>query len=169
MHGPMHAPMHGPMNARMNAPLAAALALPPTVADADRAFAQAAAQFFTRYAAAFTALDADAVAALYAEPALIVDGDRGTSWPDRAAIRDNMAALCNLYRARGLQHAQLALRQAIAQGADAGYVDVHWTLHWMPAQDGSTNAPTQFHTGYLLHRIAGCWLLRLCTAYEETL
>lgn len=153
----------------MNAPLVCALALPPTVAEADRAFAQAAAEFFTRYAAAFTALDGDGVAALYAEPALIVHGGHGTAWPDRAAVRHNMAALCEHYRARGLQHAQPVLRQAMAQGADAGYVDVHWTLQWAPAQDGTPAAPAQFRTGYLLQRTAGRWQLRLCSAYEETL
>lgn len=153
----------------MSASLDPPVALPQTLSEADRPFAQDAAQFLSQYAAAFEALDADAVAALYTEPAVIVDAEGCTHWPDRAAVRANMAALCAHYRARGLQGAKPQLRRVLSQGAACGYVDVQWTLQWAPAQAGDASTPTRFGTGYLLHKTGNDWRVRLCTAYEETL
>lgn len=124
------------------------------------------ADFFARYAAAFEALDGDAVAALYGSPCGLLDRNGYTHWAERAQVLDNMRALCALYRQRGLVAARPTIVQWMPQGDFAGYADVRWTLQWQAAvPDARTTA---FHTGYLLHRAGHDWRIQLCTAYQET-
>ncbi len=82
--------------------------------------------FFNRYRDAFDALDGDAVAALYAEPSAIAQGGRLTTWPDRAAVRDNMRALCAQYRARGYRGASFEPLQAQPLGPQFAWVELRW-------------------------------------------
>lgn len=120
-------------------------------------------RFMARYAQAFDALDGDAVAALYAQPAGLLDRTGYTHWPTNEQIAVNMIALCTHYRSNGYLHNAFVLRRCIALGEVAAYVDVGWTLHWRD------RAPTRFGTGYVLRRDNGDWRIHLCTAYEETL
>ncbi len=122
-----------------------------------------AARFMDRYARAFNALDGAAVAALYAQPAGILDSTGYTHWQTTDEIAVNMVALCAHYRSNGYRHNAFVLRSCIAQGQVAAYVDVAWTLFWRD------RAPTCFGAGYLLRRDDGNLRIQLCTAYEETL
>ena len=118
--------------------------------------------FFDEYAAAFNALDGDAVARLYAVPAGIVDAGGSTHWPDFEAIRANMVAVCRLYRDDGFVWARFAPSAHIAQGEIFAVADVAWTIEL----DGG-RPPKIFNTTYNLMRVGPAWRVLLCTAYGE--
>ncbi len=120
-------------------------------------------RFMARYARAFDALDGNAVAALYAQPAGLLDSNGYTHWPTTAQTTVNMIALCAHYRSNGYLHNAFVLRRCIAHGEIAVCVDVGWTIYWRD------RPPTRFGTGYVLRRNSGDWRIQLCTAYEETL
>jgi aminoglycoside 6'-N-acetyltransferase I len=138
---------------------AGAAAVPGTAADGLRAEIE---RFFDRYRSAFDALDGDAVAALYAEPAAIAQSGRVTVWPDRAAVAANMRALCAQYAERGWAGADFGLRELRPQGPDHTFADLRWTL-----RRTGTAAPWVFGTAYNLVRTGEGWRVALCIAYEE--
>lgn len=118
--------------------------------------------FLERYRDAFNALDADAVAGLYAEPSGIAQGGRYTHWPDRGAVRANMAALCELYRAKGYRRAAFELTRWLDQGDRHALVDLRWRIEWHGGEPAAC-----FGTAYNLIRTDLGWRVLLCTAYEE--
>jgi ketosteroid isomerase-like protein len=118
-------------------------------------------RFFERYRDAFNALDGDAVAALYAVPSAIVDSASHTQWSDAGPIRDNMRALCELYRQHGYRKADFTERAFLEQGEDFAVADIHWHIE-------RDDAPAwEFRTTYNLQRQQGQWRVLLCTAYNE--
>ena len=119
-------------------------------------------QFFEAYARAFNALDGEAVARLYALPSAIVDAQSHTHWPTFEPIRDNMVALCRLYRDDGFVRTHFEPTAFIAQGAHFAVADVRWTIEL----DGA-RAPRIFNTTYNLKRLGDVWRVLLCTAYSE--
>jgi ketosteroid isomerase-like protein len=119
-------------------------------------------QFFEAYRSAFNALDAGAVARLYAEPSAIAQGGELTVWPNQAAVAENMAALCRLYEERGYGHADFEPVQYVAQGNDYAFVDLRWSISWTSGAD-----PWVFNTSYNLARGPAGWRVVLCTAYTE--
>ncbi len=122
-------------------------------------------QFFDAYARAFNALDGEAVARLYALPSAIVDAQNHTHWPTFEPIRDNMVALCRLYRADGFVRTHFEPTAFIAQGERFAVADVRWTI-----ERGGGRAPSVFNTTYNLTRVSGAtgeWRVLLCTAYSE--
>ncbi len=120
-------------------------------------------EFFEQYRAAFNRLDGEAVARLYAVPSGIVD-DRGyTHWPSLEPVRDNMVALCELYRSNGFLSARFEPASFLAQGDNFAVADLAWHVDRTDGQ-----APWRFHTGYNLMRTGAGWRILLCTAYEET-
>ena len=58
-------------------------------------------RFFEAYAERFMASDADAVAAMYEAPLLVVREGRPTHLGDDAAVRDHIAGLMDAYRKAG--------------------------------------------------------------------
>ena len=120
-------------------------------------------RFFECYRDAFNQFDGDAVARLYALPSGIVDDTGYAHWADFDAIRGNMTALCDLYRADGFERAEFAEAAFIDQGAVGAVVDLSWTIR---RKDGA--APRRFNTTYNLIRRDGDWRVQLCTAYQES-
>ena len=120
------------------------------------------AAFFDRYREAFNALDGDAVAQLYAEPSAIAQGGKFTYWPTRAPVRENMAALCALYRERGYVRASYEPGHFLAQGPDHAIADLRWRIDWTSDQE-----PWEFNTTYNLVRGTEGWQVQVCTAYTE--
>ncbi len=118
--------------------------------------------FLERYRDAFNALDGDAVASLYAEPAAISQEGRVTHWPERASVASNMRALCELYRGRGFVSAAFELQQALPLGEHDAVLDLRWSITWA----GSEPA-WHFSTAYHLTRTPEGWRVLLCTAYDE--
>jgi hypothetical protein len=125
-------------------------------------------EFFTRYNAAFDALDGDAVAALWHSPSGIRAGEALTWWAESEPMRANMVALCDVYRQAGYVRALHRVTEYVALGANAAFVNVAWTI------EGKGGRVLQsFHTGYQLQ----CFMseagqpIRVvhCTAYEENL
>lgn len=118
-------------------------------------------RFFERYRDAFNALDGDAVAALYAVPSGIVDSSSYTHWTEEGSIRQNMHALCDLYRQHGYVRASFEERTFVEQGADFAIADIKWRI------ERNAQAPWEFATTYNLMRQQGQWKVLLCTAYSE--
>jgi ketosteroid isomerase-like protein len=118
--------------------------------------------FFESYRAAFDALDGDAVARLYAVPAGIASERGYEHWSSFAPIRENMTALCALYRANGYVAARFEQRGVIEQGERFAVADIRWTIERTEGQ-----APWRFDTTYNLMRTSDGWRVLLCTAYSE--
>ncbi len=119
-------------------------------------------RFFETYRDAFNALDGDAIARLYAVPSGIAQSGVYTHWPEFAPIRDNMIALCNLYRERGYAGASFQPGVFLPQGDDHAVADVAWRIDWTSGAE-----PWHFNTTYNLVRTAQGWRVLLCTAYTE--
>lgn len=118
--------------------------------------------FFEQYRDAFNQLDGEAVARLYAIPSGIAQDGRYTHWPSFEPIKDNMLALCKLYRERGYQRASFTPGSFISQGDDFAIADLRWRIDWSRGQK-----PWEFNTTYNLIRTGDSWRVLLCTAYRR--
>ncbi len=119
-------------------------------------------KFFEHYREAFNSLDGQAVAELYAVPSGIAQDRKYTHWPAFEPIRDNMVALCSLYRERGYVAAAFEPTAFLQQGKDYAIADLSWKIEWSNGAE-----PWQFSTTYNLVRTAEGWRVLLCTAYSE--
>lgn len=119
-------------------------------------------QFFELYRDAFNSLDGEAVARLYSVPSGIAQDGNYTHWPEFEPIRDNMVALCALYRERGYMAAEFEPGAFLQQGESYAIADLSWRIHW---SNGA--APWEFKTTYNLVRHEQGWRVLLCTAYSE--
>jgi hypothetical protein len=132
------------------------------------------AAFFERYRAAFDTLDGDAVADLWHVPCAIASSHAGgahaelTWWHDDAPMRDNMRALCEVYRRGGYARATFELRGVTPMGLHHAFADVAWTLH---RADGHPRGSVlqAFRTGYQLMRGEHGLRVLLCIAHDENL
>ena len=126
--------------------------------------------FFDRYRGAFDQLDGDAVADLWCVPCAIASAQADdthadvTWWQDEAPLRDNMRALCEVYRHRGYARADFELRGFTPMGPHHAFADVAWALH---RADGSLLQA--FRTGYQLMRGAQGLRVLMCIAHDEDL
>lgn len=120
--------------------------------------------FFAAYAAAYEALDGDAVAAHCAVPCGISQGEAVTWWAEHEPMRDNMRRLCALYAQAGLARAVPALEHVHLLGAHDAFALVRWTL---ARADGSLLQ--RFATGYHLKHTAAGLKIVLVTAFDEDL
>jgi hypothetical protein len=127
-------------------------------------------RFFHCYRAAFDTLDGDAVANLWQSPCAIASAHAAdahaelTWWHDDAPMRDNMRALCEVYRRSGYTRATFELRGVTPTGPHQAFADVAWTLR---RADGSLLQA--FRTGYQLMRGERGLRVRLCIAHDEDL
>ena len=117
--------------------------------------------FFERYRASFNALDGEAVARLYALPSGIASDTGYTHWSTLEPIRQNMVALCQLYRENGFVSAQFESTAFIFQGDNFGVADLAWRIQWREKE------PSRFGTTYNVMHTADGWRVLLCTAYSE--
>jgi hypothetical protein len=85
-----------------------------------------------------------------------------THWSAYEPIRDNMVALCRLYRENGFVEASFEHGQFIEQGPQYAVADIRWII----ARIGN-QPPWQFSTTYNLIRTDRGWRVLLCTAYSE--
>jgi hypothetical protein len=125
--------------------------------------------FFDRYRAAFDALDGDAVANLWHMPCAIASSAPGspakvTWWHDDAPMRENMRALCEVYRASGYARASFVLRHVTPMGPHHAFADVAWTLH-----RNDDSVLQAFRTGYQLMRGESGLRVLMCVAHDEDL
>lgn len=120
--------------------------------------------FVAAYADAFNELSADAVAAHWATPCGISQGESVHWWTERQPMLDNHRALCAVYRDAGFAHCRPELLDVQLLGGFDAFVRVRWTL---TKSDGALLQ--RFETGYHLKRIGGVLKVLLCTAYDEDL
>jgi hypothetical protein len=118
--------------------------------------------FFEQYRRAFDCLDGDAVARLFAVPSGIASDSGYTHWPAFEPIRENMVALCTLYRENGFVSATFEPVTFISQGEDFAVADISWNIERSGRQE-----PWRFNTTYNLMRTSEGWRVLLCTAYSE--
>ncbi len=118
--------------------------------------------FFETYRDAFDALDGEAVARLYAVPSGIASDTGYEHWPTFEPIRENMVALCQLYKENGYLNARFEPERFIEQGEQYAIADVRWHIERSNGQ-----LPWQFNTTYNLIRTSEGWRVLLCTAYSE--
>jgi hypothetical protein len=119
-------------------------------------------QFFEQYRDAFNRLDGDAVARLYAIPSGIAHDKGYTHWPAFEPVRDNMVALCQLYRSNGFESARFEPGAFVPMGDRFALADVAWRVDRHGGQE-----PWEFRTSYNLMKTDDGWRILLCTAYEE--
>jgi hypothetical protein len=126
--------------------------------------------FFDRYRATFDTLDGNAVADLWHVPCAIASSRAAdahadlTWWHGDAPMRDNMRALCEVYRRSGYARATFELRGVTPMGRHPAFADVAWTLH--RADETVLQA---FRTGYQLVRSERGLRVLLCIAHDEDL
>ena len=118
--------------------------------------------FFEQYREAFNRLDGEAVARLYAVPSGIASESGYTHWPTVEPIRQNMVALCELYRANGYVSAEFEQVAFLPQGENFAVADISWNIERSAEQE-----PWRFNTTYNLMRTSEGWRVLLCTAYSE--
>lgn len=125
-------------------------------------------EFFARYRHSFNRLDGDAVADLWHTPSAIGDTRDGaahvTWWAEEAPMRQNMRALCEVYRAAGDAQWAFELLHHVPMGMNHAFAHVRWTL---TRADG--RLLQRFNTGYQLARFADGPRVLMCTAYQEDL
>lgn len=92
---------------------------------------QIAREFFARYAQALVARDAEAIADLYAVPALILFPDRSLVVSERTQTRDFFAANWSGYE--GVQEADPEVR-VVAQTHHSIWADVTWSYGGKPQE-----------------------------------
>jgi hypothetical protein len=122
--------------------------------------------FFEHYRDTFNRLDGDGIADVWHTPSAITD-TRGeaahvTWWAEDAPMRQNMRALCDVYRGAGDAQWRFELRDHVAMGANHAFAHVRWTL---ARANGS--AVQAFNTGYQLARFEAGPRVLMCTAYQE--
>jgi hypothetical protein len=128
------------------------------------------ADFFDRYRAAFDTLDGDAVADFWHVPCAIASSLANdaqaslTWWHEDAPMRDNMRALCAVYRHGGYARAAFELRSLTPMGPHHVFADVAWTL-----RRGDRSVLQAFRTGYQLMRGEHGLRVLLCIAHDEDL
>jgi hypothetical protein len=118
--------------------------------------------FFEEYRIAFNQLDGEAVARLYAVPSGIASDTGYTHWSSYEPIRENMVALCKLYRENGYESAEFEPEAFLAQGEHFAVADISWNIGRSAGQE-----PWRFNTTYNLMRTPEGWRILLCTAYSE--
>jgi len=120
--------------------------------------------FFAAYADAFNDLNGDAVAAHWATPCGISQGERVHWWTEREPMLDNHRKLCAVYREAGFAQSRPELLDVQLMGGFDAFARVRWTLK---KQDDSLLQ--RFETGYHLKRVGGAIKVLLCTAFDEDL
>lgn len=128
--------------------------------------------FFDRYRAAFDTLNGNAVADLWHVPCAIASSASSgpgshakvTWWHEDAPMRENMRALCGVYRTSGYARAAFELRHITPMGPHHAFADVAWALH------RTDNSLLQaFRTGYQLMRGRDGLRVLMCIAHDEDL
>lgn len=84
--------------------------------------------YFERYAAAFEAYDAAAIAAHYAVPALLVRDGVPTTLDSPAAVRDSVERLLDLHRAWGVETSRVAAVAEVEAAPEHRIARVDWRL-----------------------------------------
>ena len=84
--------------------------------------------FFEQYRDAIDRLDGEAIACLYAVPSGIASEGGYTHWPAFEPIRDNMVALCKVYRDNGFASASSEPVTFLAQVEHFALADLSWNI-----------------------------------------
>lgn len=106
---------------------------------------------FAAYAAAFDDADAEAVAALFAFPAVIWQFGEGHVFADADELLENIEALIDVYDEAGIVTSTPQLTGHWAQGA-AAFAAVSWRQ-----EDGAGEVLHEFACGYLLVAAEAGW------------
>lgn len=125
-------------------------------------------QFFEAYRDNFNRLDGDAVADAWHPQSAITHRSKDAKhadvkmWTEDTPMRENMRALCDVYRNAGYANANYTLDEFVPLGQHHAFALLSWTIQ---RNDGSTMQ--SFRTGYNLMRGQDGVRVILATAFEE--
>lgn len=117
--------------------------------------------FFGRYARAFAAYDADAIAACYVVPCLFVRDGTPVSVVTAEGLAESVAALLDLHRAWDVQTVRPAEVAVLEHGPDHATARVDWRL----GRSTSRMAWT-FATSYTLVPDADGWRVAVAVTHD---
>ena len=114
------------------------------------------------YAASFSALDTAAICRFWLIPAAISAGAQTTCFGSRAALAQNVEALCSFYRRQGAAGACVSVSSCNLILPSCANVSAACTL--LDADGGIVNAWTHHYT---LRQAEGVWRIAFAVADEE--
>jgi hypothetical protein len=115
--------------------------------------------FFQRYAAAFDAGNAAAIAAFYHVPCLLIRSGSAVAFPSADALASNLRALVALYASQGYARARFAEPSTVFLDRDLALVTIAWTIE---LRDGGTQS---FRNTYELCELDGRWGIVVSTQH----
>jgi ketosteroid isomerase-like protein len=118
------------------------------------------ADFFARYAAAFDARDAAAIASFYHVPCLLIRSGSAVAFQTADALAANLRALVESYASQGYERATFAESAVVFLDRDFALVTVPWTIELRGA--GATQS---FRNTYELALLAGRWGIVVSTQH----
>jgi hypothetical protein len=117
--------------------------------------------FFTRYAAAFDALDVETITSFYHVPCLSIRAAEVAALSTRSAVLANMTSLVATHRSRGCERAHFLGLRAVLLDPGAALVSVPWTIGLLDASS------TQFRNTYERIETAGEWRIVVSSMHES--
>lgn len=117
--------------------------------------------YFTRYAAAFDAFDAAAVARFCHVPCTMIRAGQVDVLTTAGAISANMEALMRHHRAQGYERASFDGLRVAMLDRDLALVTVSWTIHLRAPAKALT-----FRNTYELARMADDWRILVSTTHQ---
>jgi hypothetical protein len=119
-------------------------------------------RFFARYAAAFDAFDAEAIASFYHAPCMMIRAGEVATLSTRSAVLANMNALVARHRSQGYERARFGDLRAAFLVPGLVLVTVPWTIHLLEAP-----APQVFRNTYELVELDGQWRIVVSSMHES--
>ena len=120
-------------------------------------------EFFKQYSQAYSALDAQAVYAMFTRPFVAVFHGQTAVFGERDtdALYQATVGILDYYRNQGVTSASCYLAEVLPFGSDLASVKVRWTAKRDQAE------PWIFATAYHLKRENGDWRIYGVAQYEE--
>ena len=118
-------------------------------------------EYFARYAAAFDAFDAEAIAEFYHLPCMLVRSGGVVAFSAREEVLANMQALVSFYRSRGYRRASFDEVRVVSLGGGLLLATVPWTIHLSAA-----GAVESFRNTYELIEMHGRWGIIVSTMHD---
>ena len=117
--------------------------------------------YFSRYAEAFDAFDAEAIAGFYHVPCMLVRPGSVVAFSTADEVIANMHALVSFYRSRGYRRASFGGVRSVVLDDGLVLATVPWTIHL-----GEPGALEAFRNTYELIDLHGKWGIIVSTMHE---
>lgn len=115
--------------------------------------------FFSKYSAAFDALDPESITALYRLPCAISDADGVCTYSDKPKLIEKFARNCDTMRKFGYQSSLFNFHSVRDLSDTEIAIDVGWRVI-------TANENIDFKTFYICHQLNGKWLVFNANVYR---